>query len=261
MLKQIADQLWAAQADRTPVKPIREAIAQAAEGVVAVNAAYEVQKLVTQRRLALGDRLVGRKIGLTSPAVQKQLGVDQPDYGALFESMSACDGETISTDLLMQPKAEAEIAFVLKKDLAFTRHTVADIVAAVDYAVAAIEIVGSRIGNWDIRLEDTVADNASSSMFVLGTRPVSLSRLDLVGCKMAMTSRGALVSSGSGSACLGNPLNALRWLADALARLETPLKAGDIVLSGALGPMVPVAQGDQFLAEIEGLGSVRAEFN
>jgi 2-keto-4-pentenoate hydratase len=260
ILNNIAEQLWAAQANRIPVLPIRDAIAEAAGEGTRAEAAYQVQQLITQRRLESGDRLVGRKIGLTSSSVQKQLGVNQPDYGALFESMSVCDGEVVAMERLMQPKAEAEIAFVLKKDLGYGRHTVADIIAAVDYAVAAIEIVGSRISNWDIRLEDTIADNASSSMFVLGTRPVCLSNLDLVGCKMVMTSRGSSVSSGAGSACLGNPLNAMRWLADALAHLQTPLKAGDIVLSGALGPMVPVEAGDLLVAEIEGFGAVRAAF-
>jgi len=260
LLKDIADRLWMAEANQVPVAPIRDAIAESAGQGSTSEAAYYIQQLITQRRLADGDRLVGRKIGLTSPAVQKQLGVSEPDYGALFESMSVCDGESVSMKRLMQPKAEAEIAFILKRDLDYGRHTVADILAAVDYAVAAIEIVGSRISNWDIRLQDTIADNASSSKFVLGTRPVSLSQLDLVGCGMNMTSRGVSVSTGSGAACLGNPLNAVRWLADALARLKTPLRAGDVVLSGALGPMVPVAAGDVLVAEIGGLGSVRASF-
>lgn len=261
-LNEIAEILWEAEVSRVPVGPIRDAIAAAASGAPRVEAAYAVQQMITQKRLAGGDRLVGRKIGLTSAAVQAQLGVDQPDYGALFESMSVCDGETVSMQRLMQPKAEAEIAFVLKRDLGFGRHTVADVLNAVDYAVAAIEIVGSRVDKWNIRLEDTIADNASSSMFVLGTRPVALSKLDLSASKMVMTSREAVVvSSGAGADCLGNPLNALRWLADALARLKTPLRAGDVVLSGALGPMVPVDAGDCLTAEIEGLGSIRVAFN
>jgi 2-keto-4-pentenoate hydratase len=259
-LDHIAEQLWNAEAEGAPVPPVRGAIADAAAGGSAIFAAYQVQQIITRRKLDAGARLVGRKIGLTSPAVQKQLGVGEPDYGALFDSMAVCDGEEISLARLMQPKAEAEIAFVLKKDLAFACNTVADIVGAIDYAVAAIEVVGSRIANWDIRLEDTVADNASSAMFVLGTRPVALSRLDLAGCKMVMKVHDEAVSKGAGSACLGNPLNAMRWLANTMSRLGTPLRAGDVVLSGALGPMVAVAGPTTFTAEIEGLGSVRAIF-
>jgi 2-keto-4-pentenoate hydratase len=256
----IADKLWDAEAEGTPMPPVRSAIADAAGDGSSILAAYQVQQIITQRKLDAGARLVGRKIGLTSPAVQKQLGVAEPDCGALFDSMAVCDGEEINVARLMQPKAEAEIAFVLKKDLAFASSTVADIIAAIDYAVAAIEVVGSRIANWDIRLEDTVADNASSAMFVLGTRPVALSRLDLAGCKMVMKAGDKAVSKGAGSACLGNPLNATRWLANTMSRLGTPLRAGDIVLSGALGPMVAVTGVGTFTAEIEGLGLVRAIF-
>jgi 2-keto-4-pentenoate hydratase len=261
LVGQIAQQLWDAELSRTPVPPVRQAIADVAGDGSRILAAYAVQQNITQRRLDGGARLVGRKIGLTSPAVQKQLGVNEPDYGALFDFMAICDGEEIATDRLLQPKVEAEVAFVLKRDLAYSNSTVADVIGAVDYALAAIEIVGSRISNWDIRLEDTVADNASSAMFALGTRPVALADLDLVACKMIMHSQGETVSSGAGSACLGNPLNAARWLANTLAKLGTPLRAGDIVLSGALGPMVSVAAGQTYTAEIEGLGTVRARFS
>ena len=257
-LKAIADRLWQAEHGGQPIAPIRDELA--ALGGDALTAAYAVQQNITERRLAQGQRLVGRKIGLTSIAVQKQLGVDSPDFGALFAEMAVGDGEEIAWNRLMQPKAEAEIALVLSKDLSHERHTVADIIGATAYAVASIEVVGSRIANWDIRLTDTVADNASSSLFVLGTRPVALSKLDLTGCGMRMDCRGEPVSVGVGAACLGNPLNAAVWLANTMVRMGTPLRAGDVLMTGALGPLAVVKPGDVYTAQIEGLGSVSAVF-
>ncbi|MBU6256926.1 MAG: fumarylacetoacetate hydrolase family protein [Burkholderiales bacterium] len=256
----IADRLWQAAASGEPIAPVRDEIEAAAIGGDVMAAAYQVQQLISQRRIDAGGRLVGRKIGLTSKAVQKQLGVDSPDFGALFADMAVGDGEEIAWSRLMQPKAEAEIALVLERDLPHGRHTVADLISATAYALPAIEIVGSRIANWDIRLADTVADNASSSLFVLGTRPVALSRLDLADCGMVMERRGDQVSVGGGAACLGNPLNAAVWLADVLVRMGTPLRAGDVLMTGALGPMVVAQPGDVFTAHIEGLGSVSALF-
>lgn len=261
-LETVAEALWRAEASGTPTAPQRDAITAAAnegDGDV-LGTAYAVQQRIVRRRLDNGARLIGRKIGLTSAAVQRQLGVDSPDFGALFDDMAAGDGEEIAWSRLMQPKAEAEVALVLKHDLNLGRHNVADLISATDYALPAIEVVGSRIANWDIRLADTVADNASSGLFVLGTRPVSLSRIDLADCGMVLERRGEPVSTGGGAACLGNPLNAAVWLADVLARMGTPLRAGDVVLTGALGPMVAVEPGDVFTARIEGLGTVRAVF-
>lgn len=257
-LQSIADRLWQAEQTNQPIAPLRDEIA--ALGGDAIAAAYAVQQLNTARRVGMGHRLVGRKIGLTSTAVQKQLGVDSPDFGALFAEMAVGDGEEIAWSCLQQPKAEAEIALVLERDLPHERHTVADIIGATAYAVAAIEVVGSRIANWDIRLIDTVADNASSSLFVLGTRPVSLAKLDLAGCGMRMDCRSEPVSVGVGAACLGNPLNAAVWLANTMVRVGSPLKAGDVLMTGALGPMAVVKPGDVYTAHIEGLGSVTAAF-
>lgn len=225
-----------------------------------IAAAYAVQETNTRAWLAEGRRLVGRKIGLTSKAVQKQLGVDQPDFGMLYDDMAVHSDEEIFIASVMQPKAEAEIALILEKPLAREAHSPEDIAAATAYAVAAIEIVGSRIANWDIRIVDTIADNASSGRFVLGAAKVSLDKLDLVNCKMEMTKGGAAASSGSGAACLGNPLNAAAWLADAMVRFGRPLQAGDVVMTGALGPMAVVAAGDVFEARIEGLGAVKVAF-
>jgi 2-keto-4-pentenoate hydratase len=260
-LERIADQLWSAQQSRpfAPVAPVRDAIAEL--GDATLPNAYRVQQFNTARQIAAGRRLVGRKIGLTSKAVQAQLGVDQPDFGALFDQMAYGDGEAIPFDLTHQPKVEAEIALVLEHDLTHERHTIADVIRATAFALPAIEVVGSRIANWDIRLADTVADNASSGQFVLGSRPALLRDLDLIGCGMLMERRGEQVSVGAGAACLGNPLNAAVWLANTMVGFGEPLRAGDIVLTGALGPMVAVQPGDVFSARIEGLGEVRAVFS
>ncbi|MCC7040065.1 MAG: fumarylacetoacetate hydrolase family protein [Burkholderiales bacterium] len=259
-IKTVADRLWDAAASGAPIAPVRDEITQAATDGDVLGVAYAVQQLTVQRRLVSGGRLVGRKIGLTSKDVQRQLGVDSPDFGALFADMAAADGEEIAWSRLMQPKAEAEIALVLERDLRHEKHTVADVISATAYVLPAIEVVASRIANWDIRLADTVADNASSGLFVLGTRPVPLRKIDLPDCGMVLERHGETVSVGSGAACLGNPLTAAIWLADVLLRMGTPLAAGDVVLTGALGPMVDVEPGDAFTARIEGLGAVRAIF-
>lgn len=260
-LRSIADRLWQAEQSGVPIAPVRTQIEQVAGGGDLLAAAYQIQQVNTQRRIDGGARLVGRKIGLTSVAVQRQLGVASPDFGALFASMAVGDGEEIAWARLMQPKVEAEIALVLQRDLPHERHTFADLISATAYVLPAIEVVGSRIANWDIRLPDTVADNASSGLFVLGTRPVTLAKINLADCGMTMERRGDQVSVGAGAACLGNPLNAAVWLADTLVRLGTPLRAGDVLMTGALGPMVVVQRGDVFTAQIEGLGSVSAVFS
>jgi 2-keto-4-pentenoate hydratase len=250
-----ADLLFAAGRDGAPIAPVRGLLP---EGDVA--AAYAVQALNTERALAAGRRLVGRKIGLTSLAVQRQLGVDQPDYGMLFADMARGDGEDIAPREVLQPKVEAEIAFILGRDLADAELTAADLFLAVEYAVPAVEIVCSRIANWDIRITDTIADNASSGLYVLGSRPARLTGFDPLLCGMVMERAGEPVSVGAGAACLGSPLNAALWLAKTMARLARPLRAGDTILSGALGPMVAARPGDVFDVRIEGLGAVRAAF-
>ncbi|MGW1783279.1 2-keto-4-pentenoate hydratase [Streptomyces sp. NPDC002143] len=225
-----------------------------------VEAAYAVQQLNVRRGLDAGRRIVGRKIGLTSRAVQAQLGVDQPDFGALFADMAVPDGGEAAAGRLLQPKVEAEVALVLGRDLPHRECTVVDVLRAVDFALPALEIVDSRVRGWDISLVDTVADNASCGLYVLGGTPVPLTAVDLRAVTMTMTRAGETVSEGTGADCLGGPLNAAVWLASALAERGDPLRAGDLVLTGALGPMVPAAPGDVFEARISGLGSVRVAF-
>ncbi|ABE47001.1 2-keto-4-pentenoate hydratase [Polaromonas sp. JS666] len=250
-----AERLWQAAQTGTPCEPVRDLI-----GADNIDAAYAVQKIISASREILGGRLVGRKIGLTSLAVQKQLGVNQPDFGMLFADMCLGDGEEVAEGRVMQAKVEAEIALVIDRPLTHEKHTVADIIRATAFALPSIEIVGSRIAKWDIKLGDTIADNASSGLFVLGSRPVKLDAFDIVGCGMVMERRGDQVSVGTGSACMGNPLLAAVWLADVMARYGQPLQPGDIVMTGALGPMVPAAASDIFDAHIQGLGRVRASF-
>lgn len=250
-----AARLREAERSGRPCRPVRDLIG--AEDLVA---AYSVQEHGTRTRLAAGARLSGRKIGLTSAAVQKQLGVSQPDYGMLFADMEVPDGACAPAGRLLQPRAEAEIAFVLGRDLDREGVTSADLTRAIEYAVCAIEIVDSRIENWDIRIADTIADNGSAGMYVLGSRPRRLEDLDLLLCGMVARKNGEIVSLGAGAACLGNPLHAAGWLAETMARVARPLRAGDVILSGALGPMVPTAPGDLFEAEIQGLGSARVAF-
>lgn len=254
-VRKVADLLHEATLSGAAMAPVRNLI-----GETDLEAAYAVQEVNTQRALDAGRRLVGRKIGLTSVAVQKQLGVEQPDYGMLFADMARTEGEEISLNDVLQPKVEAEIAFVLGRDLNDDHLTVADLFRAIEFAVPAIEIVGSRIANWDIRITDTIADNASSGLYVLGSMPKRLCDFDSRHAGMVMEKQGILVSSGVGAACLGSPLNAVLWLAKVMAKVGRPLRAGDTVLSGALGPMVPVTAGDIFNVRIEGLGSVTANF-
>jgi 2-keto-4-pentenoate hydratase len=251
----VAKRLRQAAETGVAIPPIRDELASGG-----VAAAYAVQKANTDHYVAAGRRLVGRKIGLTSKSVQKQLGVDSPDFGMLFADMALYDGEEVTLGKVLQPKVEAEVAFVLERDLDRPDVTLADVISAVAYALPAVEIVGSRIAGWNIKLLDTIADNASSGLFVLGTQPRRLDGLDLRLCGMAMERRGEPVSFGAGAACLGNPLNAALWLARTMAQVGSPLKAGDIVMSGALGPMVSVAAGDVLDTRINGLGTVRAAF-
>ncbi|MEV0181950.1 fumarylacetoacetate hydrolase family protein [Streptomyces sp. NPDC050625] len=225
-----------------------------------LESAYAVQQLNVRRGQDAGRRVVGRKIGLTSPAVQRQLGVDQPDFGALFADMAVPDGGTVPAGRLLQPKVEAEVALVLGRDLPHHACTVVDVLRAVDFALPALEIVDSRVHGWDISLVDTVADNASCGLYVLGATPVPLTGVDLRAVTMTMTRGGSTVSEGNGADCLGSPLVAAAWLASALAERGDPLRAGDLVLTGALGPMAPAAPGDVFAAHVSGLGSVRVGF-
>jgi 2-keto-4-pentenoate hydratase len=232
------------------VPPLRDGLSPTdAEG------AYAVQSLNTRFWAGEGRRIVGRKIGLTARAVQAQLGVEQPDFGVLFADMQVSDGGTLGAARLLQPKAEAEVALMLGADLDAPEADAAMVARAVAEVVPAIEIVDSRIADWKITFADTVADNGSSAFFVLGEPRRRLDGLDLYSCGMVLELNGQIASLGAGAACLGHPLEAAAWLARTLSLRGEPLRAGDIVLTGALGPMVPIKAGDHVRATIGGIGS------
>ncbi|MPZ63936.1 MAG: 2-keto-4-pentenoate hydratase [Propionibacteriales bacterium] len=251
-----AERLLAAGRARVPCAPVRELLSD-----TTLSTGYTVQRVLTQARLDEGRHIVGRKVGLTSAAVQAQLGVDQPDFGVLFDDMVCAQDRPIDLGRLLQPRIEAEVAFVLGTDLDTNHVDESTARSAVGEVVAALEIVDSRIAGWDITLVDTVADNASSGLFVLGDERVALGDRDLRNVAMTMTDdTGTTVSSGRGAACLGDPVAALVWLARVTREFGAPLRAGEVVLSGALGPMVTVTAGHTYVAELSGLGTVRAAF-
>ena len=264
---QAAERLTLAARTGVPTAPVRDVL-----GSTDVALAYQVQNALTAARKAAGARVVGRKVGLTSTAVQRQLGVNQPDFGVLFDDMLVPSGAEVDSGRLIAPKAEAEIAFVLSADVdgfaaglspdapasAADRAAAA---AAVDYAVAALEIVDSRVAGWDITITDTVADNASSALYVLGDKRVPLGEFAPAEVIMNLEKNGAPASSGNGAACLGDPLNALTWLARTAASLGAPLRAGDVILSGALGAMVTAEPGAEITAELSTLGRVSVTFS
>lgn len=251
MIERLAHRLRDAQSARQPISPIRHDVSHPA-----AELAYRIQWENVRHRMSCGERVVGWKIGLTSPAVQRQLGVDQPDFGVLFESMETPDGGCIDAAELIQAKIEAEIAFVLARDLDQPVVTHRDVLAATAYVLPCLEIVDSRIRDWDIGLFDTIADNASSARFVLGSTPRRLQDFDFIQCGMVLREDGTAAATGAGAASLGNPVEAVRWLAQQAAGTERPLQAGDVVLSGALGPMIQVRRGRHYSASIAGLGSV-----
>lgn len=248
-----AHRLLVAAQTGQPCAPVRD--------LIDATMAYRVQQVLTDDRLRAGSRVIGRKIGLTSAAVQQQLGVDQPDFGVLFDDMDVSDLELIPFELLLQPQAEAEIAFVLGADLDAGDLDEDQVRGAVAYAAPAIEIVDSRVDRWNISYADTVADNASSGLFILGEQRVALSAFEPTAAVMTMSIDGEIVSTGRGAASLGNPLTALAWLARTARDFGDSLKAGQVVLSGALGPMVPLPPGSTVIASITGLGQVSARFS
>ncbi|HCC44415.1 MAG TPA: 2-keto-4-pentenoate hydratase [Gammaproteobacteria bacterium] len=237
-----------------PVNPLRQFVEP-----TDADLAYKIQNTNTEQWLSEGRQIAGWKIGLTAKAVQKQLGVNQPDFGVLFSDMAVPTQSIFQMNKVIQPRAEAEIALILRDDIDHPDVTPEDIKKAIEYVVPAIEIVDSRITDWRISFADTVADNGSSAFYVLGEQRMSLNDLDLYTCGMVLEVNGEIASLGAGAACLGHPLNAAAWLAQTMINRGQPLKAGQVILTGALGPMVDLQAGQQICAKIGGLGQVSIE--
>ncbi len=261
MIDDIANSLWDAQATRTPIAAPTESWPE-----MTIVDAYAIQHMNLERRLAgrgeygTAPRRVGWKVGITSRAVQEWLGVTEPDFGGLLCDMDVPNGGRVSISRFLQPRVEGEIAFVLGKSLVGPGITSAQAIAAIDFALPSIEIIDSRVIDWKFKIQDTIADNASSAMFVLGSRPTPLRRFDLRLAGATLRRNGRVVSTGAGAACLGNPINAVVWLANKLGELGEQLYAGQVVLSGALGPVSPVAAGDNIAVAVSGLGDVAVNF-
>ncbi|HEX6594877.1 MAG TPA: fumarylacetoacetate hydrolase family protein [Bacillota bacterium] len=227
---------------------------------LSIDEAYRVQLQIVNENIKSGQKVTGKKIGLTSKAMQELLGVDEPDYGHLLDNMEVRNGEAIPFKKVLQPKVEGEIAFILKEDLAGPGVTTIDVFNATDAIVPALEIVDSRIKDWKITLADTIADNASSGLYVLGEKIKKLSDIDIKQIGMALYKNNDLQNTGVGAAALGNPAKCVAWLANKLAGYDIPLKAGEVILSGALSEAIDAKPGDEFYAKFAQLGEVRVSF-
>lgn len=225
-----------------------------------IDDAYAIQMERIEVATSKGDRITGKKIGLTSVAMQNLLGVDQPDYGHLLQSMAVPNGGEVPLGKLFQPKIEGEIAFVLKKDLVGPNVTAEDVLNATDYVVPAIEIVDSRIKDWKIKLVDTVADNASCGLYVLGTNRMNVNDVDLKSIYMQLLQNNEVINEGKGTDVLGDPAICVAWLANKLHDYNVVLKAGEVILSGALSAAVEAKPGDQFTASFTTLGEAKVQF-
>ncbi|MCB8748071.1 2-oxopent-4-enoate hydratase [Rhodoferax sp. U2-2l] len=256
LIETLGDELFQAMRTCTVVDPLTSRHPD-----ITIENAYHIQQRMLSNRLNAGERVVGKKIGVTSAAVMNMLGVYQPDFGYLLDGMIYNEGQAIDASTLIQPKAEGEIAFILKKDLMGPGISNADVLAATECVMPCFEIVDSRIRDWKIKIQDTVADNASCGVFVLGDRAVDPRRVDLSTCGMVLEKNGEIIGTGAGAAALGSPVNAVTWLVNTLGQLGIGMKAGEVILSGALAAMSPAKAGDNFRVSIGGLGSCSVRFS
>jgi 2-keto-4-pentenoate hydratase len=254
-IQKIAEDLLEAEKNNQPIEPLTNRFP-----TISVEDAYNIQLQQIEKKVTNGATIVGKKIGLTSKVMQNMFQVNEPDYGHLLDDMISLDGETISLDEFAQPKLEFEIAFVLKEDLKGPGITILDVIKATDYIAPAFEIIDSRIKNWNIRFEDTVADNGSSARAIIGGNPTRIEEVDLAHLGMVVYKNGKFLDSAAGAAVMGNPARAVAWLANALGKYDISLHAGEVVLSGALSAAVPIESGDTFTAEFAHIGSVSASF-
>jgi 2-oxopent-4-enoate/cis-2-oxohex-4-enoate hydratase len=254
-IQHYGDELYQALLDCKAVDPLTDR-----EPSITIEDAYQIQLRMIQRRIDAGETIVGKKIGVTSKIVMQMLKVNQPDFGQMTSGMVFSEGEAIRTDSMIAPKAEAEVAFVLKNDLMGPGVTAADVLRATDFVVPCFEIVDSRIKDWKIKIQDTIADNASCGVLTLGGARKSPRQLDLALAGMVLEKNGEIISTSVGAAVQGSPVNAVAWLANTLGRLGIGLKAGEIILSGSQSPLVPVKAGDSLYCSVGGLGSTSVRF-
>ena len=254
-IQRYGDELYQALIDRKPVDPLTDR-----ESDITIEDAYQIQLRMIQRRVDAGETIVGKKIGVTSKVVMDMLKVNQPDFGQMTSGMVFNEGEAIRTDTMIAPRAEAEVAFMLKRDLMGPGVTAADVLRATDCVMPCFEIVDSRIKDWKIKIQDTVADNASCGVLTLGGLRKDPRKLDLALAGMVLEKNGELISTSTGAAVQGSPVNAVAWLANTLGRLGIGLKAGEVILSGSQSPLVPVKAGDSLVCSVGGLGSTSVRF-
>ena len=254
-IEQYGDELYQALIERKAIDPLTDR-----EPAITIEDAYQIQLRMIQRRLDAGETVVGKKIGVTSKVVMDMLKVNQPDFGQMTSGMVFNEGEPIRTDTMIAPRAEAEVAFVLKRDLMGPGVTAADVLRATDCVMPCFEIVDSRIKDWKIKIQDTVADNASCGVLTLGGMRKSPRQLDLALAGMVLAKNGEVISTSTGAAVQGSPVNAVAWLANTLGRLGIGLKAGEVILSGSQSPLVPVKAGDSLSCSVGGLGSTSVRF-
>ena len=251
----ITESLLEAYETKVPVTPLTTTNPD-----ITVDEAYHIQLAQIERKVAQGDIIVGKKIGLTSKVMQEMFNVSEPDYGHILASMVLEDGAEVSLNNLIQPKIEFELAFVLKEDIQGPNVTEEQIIAATDYVVPAFEIIDSRIKDWQIRFEDTVADNGSSAYAILGGKPTRIEELDLETLGMNVLKNGHYIDHATGAAVMGNPVRAVVWLANALGKYNIGLKKGEFALSGALTAAITVNPGDTYTADFAHLGSIQVTF-
>jgi 2-oxopent-4-enoate/cis-2-oxohex-4-enoate hydratase len=254
-IEHYGDELYQALVGRTPVDPLTDR-----EPGITLEDAYQIQLRMIQRRVDAGESIVGKKIGVTSKVVMDMLKVNQPDFGQMTSGMVLNEGEPIRVDTLIAPRAEAEVAFILQRDLQGPGVTAADVLRATDCVMPCFEIVDSRIKDWKIKIQDTVADNASCGVLTLGGQRKSPRQLDLALAGMVLDKNGEVISTSTGAAVQGSPVNAVAWLANTLGRLGIGLKAGEVILSGSQSPLVPVKAGDSLYCSVGGLGSTSVRF-
>ena len=256
LIKQYGDELYEAWRARRTVAPLLQRSPD-----ITLEDAYQVQLQYIKRRLEAGEKIVGKKIGVTSKPVQDFLGVYQPDFGQLTDAMVYREGEDIDLNALIQPKAEAELAFVLKEDLVGPGITAMDVIRATEYVSPCFEVVDSRIDNWQIKIQDTVADNASCGVYVIGEAKADPREFDMTLAGMVVEKNGELYSTATGAAVQGSPANAVAWLANTLGELGIPFLAGEVILSGSQSQLIEVVDGDELVCTIGGLGICRARFS